>query len=67
MNRPAAAAHPLSAAQIKSAALSAAFMAGEGGAITPELLLAGIRRELAKEGRIGEIVTPLAGGRRAHG
>lgn len=66
---PAAAAHPLSAAQIKSAALSAAFLAQAGGhgAITPDLLLAGIRRELAKEGRVGEIVTPIAGGRRAHG
>lgn len=63
---PCAAAHPLSAAQIKSAALSAAFLAGPG-AITPELLLAGIRRELAKEGRIGEIVTPVGGARRAHG
>lgn len=66
---PAAAAHPLSAAQIKSAALSAAFLAraGKHRAITPDLLLAGIRRELAKEGRIGELVTPIAGGRRARG
>lgn len=64
-----AAAHPLSAAQIKSAALSAAFLAraGRDRAITPDLLLAGIRRELAKEGRIGELVTPIAGGRRARG
>jgi len=64
-----AAAHPLSAAQIKSAALSAAFLAraGRDCAITPDLLLAGIRRELAKEGRIGELVTSIAGGRRARG
>lgn len=61
-------AHALSGAQIKSAALSAAFLAdGKAARITPELLLAGIRRELAKEGRIGEIVTPIAGGRRARG
>ncbi|WP_404337166.1 ATP-binding protein [Sphingomonas sp. MMS12-HWE2-04] len=65
---PIAAAHVLSGAQIKSAALSAAFLAGGKGAkITPELVLAGIRRELAKEGRIGEIVTPISGGRRARG
>ena len=63
---PVAAAHLLSAAQIKSAALSAAFLGrvGKDGAITTDLLLAGIRRELAKEGRIGEIVTPIAGGMR---
>lgn len=60
---PLAEAHPLSAAQIKSAALSAAF----DGKITPARLLAGIQRELAKEGRIGEILTPVMGGRRARG
>jgi len=83
---PLAAAHALSAAQIKSAALSAAFLARIGNecaqesgprklgkqsaadtAITAELLLAGIRREITKEGRIGEIVTPIGGGRRVHG
>jgi hypothetical protein len=56
-----AAGHPLSAAQIKSAALTAAFQAGaEGRAIAQGDLLAGIRRELAKEGRIGEIVAAAA-------
>jgi hypothetical protein len=57
-----------SAAQIKSAALTAAFLAREEGrrGISADLLRAGIARELAKEGRIGEIVMP-GRGRRAHG
>lgn len=66
---PVASAHPISAAQIKSAALSAAFLArgAAAGQITPDLLLTGINRELAKEGRIGEIVMHIANGRRARG
>jgi len=61
---PAAAAHALSGAQIKSAALSAAFAAqAEGGRLQVDHVRAGIRRELAKEGRIGELLTPIAGAR----
>jgi MoxR-like ATPase len=61
-------AHGLSAAQIKAAALSAAFQAkAQGRKIESDHVLIGIRRELAKEGRVGDIVTPIAGGRRAHG
>lgn len=65
---PVAEAHPLSAAQIKAAALSAAFEARAAGrTITPAHLLAGIQRELAKEGRVAEILSPALGGRRARG
>ena len=61
-------AHGLSAAQIKSAALSAAFLAAaERRKLSGDHVLVGIRRELAKEGKVGDIVTPIAGGRRAHG
>lgn len=59
LSAPVAAAHSLSAAQIKSASLTAAFQAGaEGKAISPDHLQVGIRREQAKDGRIGEIVPP---------
>jgi hypothetical protein len=65
---PVAEAQTLSAAQIKSAALTAAFEAGAAGEpITPAQILSGIRRELAKEGRVGEILSPVMGGRRARG
>lgn len=62
-------AHPISGAQIKSAALTAAFLAREdgGNSITLELLKAGVARELAKEGRIGEMIAPAGGRRRLHG
>jgi SpoVK/Ycf46/Vps4 family AAA+-type ATPase len=60
-------AHALSAAQIKSAALSAAFVAAsERRKLSGEHVLVGIRREVAKEGKVGDIVTPIGGGRRAH-
>lgn len=66
---PAAAAHTLSGAQIKSAALSAAFaaQADGGGRLDVDHVRAGIRRELAKEGRIGELLTPLTGARMHRG
>ena len=60
--------HALSAAQIKSASLTAGFLARErkDKKITLELLRAGIARELAKEGKIGEIVMAPMAGRRVH-
>lgn len=66
---PVAEAHPLSAAQIKAAALSAAFEARSAGRpIAPTDLLAGIHRELAKEGRVGDFLTPaMMVGRRGRG
>ena len=60
--------HALSAAQIKSASLTAGFLARErkDKKITLELLRAGIARELAKEGKIGEIVMAPMAWRRVH-
>ena len=65
-----AAEHELSPAQIKGAALSAAYLAeARGEAIGPSDLAEGVSREFLKEGRLASVVAanPVPARRAAHG